>query len=114
MTLFDIDFENVNESTIRSVEELLSCKDPGKLLWLNIDGLHNEQLMRELTDRLQIPADILSDVMEPGTRPQVEEFDNGLFLSIKMMQFNAYCYKKYSKCSCLSLFRKRRATCLIR
>jgi magnesium transporter len=31
---------------------------------------------------------VFGDVMEPGTRPQIEEFDNGLFLSIKMMQFD--------------------------
>ena len=86
MTVFDIGTEDVTETIIHSVEELQSYED--KLLWLNIDGLHNETLMRELADRLHIPAEILSDVMEPGTRPQTEEFDDGLFLSIKMMQFD--------------------------
>lgn len=88
MTLFEIDFEKVNESTIRSVEELLPYKNSETLIWLNIDGLHDEKLMGELVGTLQIPADILSDVMEPGTRPQMEEFDNGLFVSIKMMELN--------------------------
>ena len=88
MTLFEIDFEKVNESRIRSVEELLPYKNSEALIWLNIDGLHNEQLMQELVDTLQIPANILSDVMEPGTRPQVEEFDNGFFVSLKMMQLD--------------------------
>ncbi len=86
MTVFDIGTEDVTETIIHSVEELQSYKD--KLMWLNIDGLHNETLMGELADRLHIPAEILSDVMEPGTRPQTEEFDDGLFLSIKMMQFD--------------------------
>lgn len=88
MTLFEIDFEKVDESTIRSVEELLPYKNSETLIWLNIDGLHDEKLMGELVDTLQIPADILSDVMEPGTRPQMEEFDKGLFVSIKMMELN--------------------------
>lgn len=88
MTLFDIDFENVNESTIQSVGDLLPYKDSDTLTWLNIDGLHNEKLMGELVSNLQIPADILSDVMEPGTRPQMEEFDNGLFVSVKVIQID--------------------------
>jgi magnesium transporter len=88
MTVFEIDAKDVQEATIRSAEELQSYKDSKKLIWLNIDGLHNEKLMQELADNLHIPADILSDVMEPATRPQVEEFENGLFVSIKMMQFN--------------------------
>jgi len=86
MTVFDIGTDDVSETIIHSVEELQSYKD--KLVWLNIDGLHNEALMGELAENLLIPAEILSDVMEPGTRPQMEEFDNGLFLSIKMMQFD--------------------------
>lgn len=86
MTVFDINAEDVHEIIIHSVEELQSYKD--KLIWLNIDGLHNEQLMGELSDSLQIPTEILSDVMEPSTRPQTEEYDDGLFVSIKMMQFD--------------------------
>lgn len=86
MTVFDINAEDAQEKIIHSVEELKSYQ--GKLIWLNIDGLHNEKLMGELTDSLQIPPEILSDVMEPGTRPQTEEFDNGLFASIKMMQID--------------------------
>lgn len=88
MTLFDIDLEKVGQSEINSVEELQPYKDSDTLTWLNVDGLHNEQLMQELVDALHIPADILSDVMQPGTRPQMEEFDNGLFVSLKMMQLN--------------------------
>ncbi|WP_294066696.1 magnesium/cobalt transporter CorA [Proteiniphilum sp. UBA1028] len=88
MSVFDIDTESVKEETIHSIEELRKYKDSGTLTWLNIDGLHNEKLMGELADNLHIPTEILSDVMEPGTRPQTEELDNGLFVSIKMMQFN--------------------------
>jgi magnesium transporter len=86
MTIFDICAEEIKETEISSIEELQSYKD--KMIWLNIDGLSNEKLMAELADNMQIPSDILSDVMEPGTRPQTEEFENGLFISIKIMQFD--------------------------
>lgn len=88
MTLFDIDFDKVNEATLRSVEEILAYKDSDTLTWLNIDGIHNEGLMADLVEHLQIPADILSDVMDPDTRPQMEEFDHGLFMSIKMLKID--------------------------
>jgi magnesium transporter len=88
MTVFDVDADDAQEVAIRTVEELQPYKDSDKLIWLNIDGLHNEALMGKLAESLHIPAEILSDVMEPSTRPQMEEFDNGLFVSVKMMQFN--------------------------
>ena len=86
LAVFDICAEEIKETEIHSIEELQSYKD--KLIWLNIDGLHNEKLMGELAESIQIPSDILSDVMEPSTRPQIEEFDSGLFMSIKIMQFD--------------------------
>ena len=88
MTVFDVDADDAQEVAIRTVEELQPYKGSDRLIWLNIDGLHNEALMGELAENLHIPAEILSDVMEPATRPQLEEFDDGFFVSIKMMQFN--------------------------
>lgn len=88
MTLFDIGRESVNEVPIRSVDELPPYKDSDTLRWLNVDGLHDEKLMEELGNILQIPPDILSDVMEPASRPRVEEFERGFFVTIKMMELN--------------------------
>ena len=93
MTVFDIGADDAHEVAIHTVEELQPYKDSDKLIWLNIDGLHNEALMRELTENLHIPAEILSDVMEPATRPHLEEFDDGIFVSVKMMQFHEKSYQ---------------------
>lgn len=88
MTLFDIDSEEVKQFSIQSIGEVEYYKSTPTLTWLNIDGLHDERSMGELVDTFQIPANILSDVMEPSTRPQMEEFDAGLFITIKMIELN--------------------------
>ena len=88
MRIFDIFPEKIVEKEIHTVNELVAFKDSESLTWLNIDGLHNEKLMSEVASLYGIPADILSDVMEPSTRPQVEEFENGVFISIKMLKFD--------------------------
>jgi len=33
-------------------------------------------------------VNIISDVMNPSLRPKVQEFDNGIFVTIKMLQYN--------------------------
>ena len=43
--------------------------------------------LEELADIFNIEKNILSDVMNPSLRPKVQEFDNGLFITIKMLQF---------------------------
>ncbi len=86
--VIDFDLEEVRETEIKDTGELREYLSSDSITWINVDGLHNEQIIRDLSDIFSIPADILSDVMEPSSRPQAEEFDNGFFVSIKMMEFN--------------------------
>lgn len=86
--VMDFDLEEVREKKIISTDELTCYRQSDSITWINVDGLHNEQVIRDISHIFSIPADILSDVLEPGIRPQVEEFDNGFFVSIKMMDFD--------------------------
>ena len=86
--VIDFDLEGVRETEIKDTGELRKYLSSDSITWINVDGLHNEQIIRDLSDIFSIPADILSDVMEPSSRPQAEEFDNGFFVSIKIMEFN--------------------------
>jgi len=87
MTIFDITPEKAVETQINSVDEIRPYLDTDSIKWLNIDGLHNEELMINIAQELNISADIISDIMQPSLRPKVEEFDNGLFISIKMLRY---------------------------
>jgi len=84
----DFDLEDVEEQEITSPEQLLSLQKSNKLTWLNIDGLDNVTLMENLAKVFKIENNILSDVMNPSGRPKVQEFDNGIFATIKMLQYN--------------------------
>ena len=86
--VIDFDLEEVRETEIKDTGELKKYLSSDSITWINVDGLHNEQIIRDISETFSIPGDILSDVMEPSSRPQAEEFDNGFFVSIKMMEFN--------------------------
>ncbi len=86
--VIDFDLEEVRETEITNTGELKQFRNQESITWINVDGLHNEQIIRDISDIFSIPADILSDVMEPSSRPQTEAFDNGFFVSIKMMEFD--------------------------
>lgn len=88
MTVFEMKAENVIERDIHTTEEIQNLLKSDSLIWLNIDGLHNEKLMREISSIFNIPSNILSDIMDPSTRAQVEEFDDGIFTSIKMLEYD--------------------------
>ncbi len=84
----DFDLDEVREYDVKSVEQLKGLKSGKNISWLNVDGLHDVSRMEELAENFEIPVNIISDVMNPSLRPKVQEFDNGIFVTIKMLQYN--------------------------
>ena len=58
------------------------------LALINIDGLDNIDLIENLAHIYKIDNNILSDVMNPSARPKMQEFDKGVFVAVKMVQYN--------------------------
>jgi magnesium transporter len=73
---------------VKSPDALMAIKDAEHLSWVNMDGLDDVKLMEVLAEVFKLESNILSDVMNPGIRPKVQEFENGLFITIKMLQFD--------------------------
>ena len=88
ISVIDFSMEGANEIEIGSVSELISFTDSNQYCWVNIAGINDEVLMTEISEAYNIPGNIISDVMDASLRPQVEDYDDGLFASIKMMQLN--------------------------
>jgi len=84
----NFDMENVLEMEVKSTKELLELRKLEKLTWLNLDGLHNVKSMEELALVYKLENNILSDVMNPSIRPKVQELENGIFITIKILQYN--------------------------
>lgn len=85
--VLDFDSEIVKEFDAKTTKQLTELASSQTVSWINIDGLHNVELMEELSEIFKIEKNILSDVMNPSLRPKVQEFDNGLFITIKMLQY---------------------------
>ena len=84
------DLEELTELDVKTPEQLNIFKKPNKVNWLNIYGLDNVTIMEELSSVFKLENNILSDVMNPSTRPKVEELDNGIFITIKMLQYDEH------------------------
>ena len=86
LRLIDYDANNLEENAIETIEQALKYRDKNSITWLNIDGLHNIDLMKEVADKFDLEHLILADVMNTQGRPKVQEYDNCIFISLKMLQ----------------------------
>jgi len=86
LRVIDFDSENFEEKTLKTIDEILKYKDKDTITWFNVDGLHNKRIMEDITKAFELDNVILADVMHTDARPKVREFDNCIFLSIKMLR----------------------------
>lgn len=88
MHVFDFNESYVHEFDIEDIEDLKLFKESKSMTWLDVTGLDNVDLMKQLSDMFAIDKNIIADIMNPSIRPKVQEFENGLFISLKMIQIN--------------------------
>ncbi len=80
--------EDVNEFEVKTSEQMNSLKRKDRVNWLNIYGLDNVEVMEKIAKEFRLENYILSDVMNPASPPKVQELDNGIFVTIKILQYD--------------------------
>jgi magnesium transporter len=85
---FDFNAQGINEFELNTINDALKFKDSPTTTWINIDGVHDKELMQELADGFTIDTVILDDVMNTDLRPKIVEQENCIFISLKMLNLN--------------------------
>ena len=83
MQLFVYDEENVAEYEHVSLNDFYSLVHSNKNKWLNLHGLTNVDLIKNLTEKLNLNSLIVADILNISRGTSLEEFKNTLFFSVK-------------------------------
>ena len=57
--------------------------------WLDVRGLHNEQLIERIGRRNRIHSLVLEDILDVRQRPKFDEYEDGFFLQMRAFHFDA-------------------------
>jgi magnesium transporter len=68
-----------------SIEECLKFDYDNSVKWINIDGLHETNIIAEIGKSFNIHNLLLEDILDTNHRPKAEEFDDYLFFTLKML-----------------------------
>ena len=79
------DQDSFEEIILDSLQDLKSIDLKGRCLWLNVTGLHDVELIREIGEHFDIHNLTLEDVLNLGQRPKWEEYDDYFFQICKMV-----------------------------
>jgi len=88
ITLIDYDEANLEERVLDDIEEAFPLKDLPTVTWINIDGLHQIDIVEKVGRHFNIHPLVLEDIVNTGQRPKTEEFEDLIFVVLKMLNYN--------------------------
>ncbi len=79
--------DRVEEGEVDSIDEIPAPDpDAGSVLWVNVDGLHDVELVQAVGERFGLHPLAIEDILNVRGRPTAEDFHGQLFTSCKMLR----------------------------
>ncbi|UCF77899.1 MAG: magnesium/cobalt transporter CorA [Candidatus Eiseniibacteriota bacterium] len=88
VNVIDYDEEHVLEKEVTDVHECFEFKDTETATWINISGIHDVGILEKIGDHFGIHPLVLEDVMNTHQRPKMEDFEDYVFIVLKIIRFD--------------------------
>ena len=88
LSVINYDDANFQEKEVRNVEEAVSIRKKSSVTWLNIDGVHQPEIIEQIGKSFGVHPLVLEDIANTGQRPKMEDFDDYIFVVFRMLRFD--------------------------
>ncbi len=88
ITLTDYDKHQFTIEECQHISDTFSYKNKHSVSWINIDGLHDTDMIFQIGNHFELHPLVLEDILNTKHRPKVEDFGHYLFLSVKMLSIH--------------------------
>lgn len=82
------DEEHIEEKDIESLEESFASRPEPAVTWLNIDGMHQVDLIETLGKAFRLHPLALEDVLNTDQRPKLDDYEEHICVILKMLTYN--------------------------
>jgi len=88
ITSIDFDSKHMTEKELKRIEDVFKFRDTSTTTWINIDGIHETEIIEKIGKHFSIHPLVLEDIANTGQRPKVEDLDSYLFCVLKMLSYD--------------------------
>jgi len=79
---------HLQEEEIETVDECLPFKDKPTVTWVNVDGIHEVEVLERLGDCFGLHPLVVEDILNTDHRPKMEDFGDYIFIVLKMLYYS--------------------------
>ena len=88
ITLIQYNEQEFLEKDFYDIDDCLSHVNPAMVKWINVDGIHNVELVEKVGKQFNIHPLTLEDVVNSDQRPKFEDYDNYIVSIMKMLYYD--------------------------
>ena len=88
ITFIDYDESRIQEKEAVSAEECFPFKETPTVTWINIDGVHDVELIEKLGNHFDLHPLIMEDIVNTQQRPKTEDSGSYIFVVLQMLQYD--------------------------
>ncbi|MBU0743608.1 magnesium/cobalt transporter CorA [bacterium] len=87
--VIDYQGDRFEEREIDDFHECFTYRNTDTVTWINVNGLHDTDLLRELGAHYGLHSLVLEDIVNTHQRPKMEDFGDYIYLVCRMLSFNS-------------------------
>jgi len=88
ITIIDYDEKQFQEKEAKTIEECFPFKDTPTVTWINVDGVHQVDIIENIGRYFELHPLILEDIMNTEQRPKMEDFERYIYIVLKMLYYD--------------------------
>jgi magnesium transporter len=88
ITLLDYDEERMTERVLEAAAETFPYRDSASVSWINLDGLHDVESVEAIAGHFGLHPLAVEDIVHTGQRSKAEEYENSLFIVLRMLSYD--------------------------
>ncbi len=88
ITVLDYDEKNFREMDAGTIEACFPFRDTPSVTWLNVDGVHDIEVIRKLGECYGLHPLVQEDILNTDQRPKLEEYGDYLYIVLKMLSYD--------------------------
>ena len=87
ITIIDYDETHFQEKAAKTIDECYSFKDKPTVTWINVEGIHQVEILEKLGECYGLHPLIMEDILNTDQRPKMEDFGEYIYIVLKMLDY---------------------------
>ncbi|MBF8150914.1 magnesium/cobalt transporter CorA [Winogradskyella sp. F6397] len=85
---FDYTKDTITENVLTNIADVKAHKETDSVTWINIDGLNAITEIENIGKQYDLHPLVLEDIVNTAQRPKIDEYDDYLFVVLKMLYYD--------------------------